>query len=135
MKNTPRNEMSRREFALSATLAAAAAIVPVDVLAQEQKPPATPADAKPPEPQEGPKLSDAAKREVDLKVQLILDRHGARLDDAQKADVRKMVAQTQEGLETLRAYPVENWDEPATVLHFNDVRPQTAGVRSNGAHR
>jgi hypothetical protein len=120
MKNPQRKEMSRREFTLTATLAAAAvAAVPADMLGQQQKPPTTPAPAKPPEP-EGPKLSDAARREVELKVQSIMDKYGAKLNDAQKADVRKLAAQTQEGLESLRAFPIDNWDEPAAVLHFND---------------
>jgi hypothetical protein len=124
-----RQEMSRREFTVSAALAAAGLTLPTELAAQQGKPAATtPAPVKPPE--EGPKLSEAAKREVELKVQWIMDRYGERLNDSQKADVRKAVNSTQEGLETLRAFVIENWDEPATVLHFDETGPATqSGVR------
>jgi hypothetical protein len=119
-----RVEFSRRQFALSAALAAAAMTLPGELGAQEQKPPATPpetpAPVKPPET-EALKLSEAAKKEVELKIQWVMDRYGARLSESQKADVRKALASTQEGLESLRAFAIENWDEPATVLHFNDA--------------
>jgi hypothetical protein len=128
MKNPDRERISRREFTISAALTAACVALPVQLPAQQEKPPATPAEAKPPQPHEEPKLSDAAKKEVELKAQSIMDRYGSKLSDSQKADIRKALAQTQEGLETLRAYPIENWDEPATVLHFNDA-PATGARR------
>jgi hypothetical protein len=128
MKNPDRERISRREFTISAALTAACVALPVQLPAQQEKPPATPSEAKPPQPQEEPKLSDAAKKEVELKAQSIMDRYGSKLSDSQKADIRKALAQTQEGLETLRAYPIENWDEPATVLHFNDA-PATGARR------
>lgn len=120
--SSSRSNISRRDFAKSAAFAAAAAALPALAAQQdkEKQPPTTPSPEKPPEA-EGPKLSDAAKREVEGKVQWIMDRYGSRLSDSQKADIRKAVASTQEGLESLRAFPIENWDEPATVLHFNDV--------------
>lgn len=119
LRDHVRQEMSRREFTVSAALAAAGLTLPAELAAQQEKPPApAPTPVKPPE--EGPKLSDAAKREVELKVQWILDRYGAKLSDSQKADVRKSVNSTQEGLEALRAFAIENWDEPATVLHFDE---------------
>jgi predicted Zn-dependent protease len=132
-----RVELSRREFAMSAAMAAAAIALPTELAAQQQKPPSkppaeTPAPVKPPET-EGPKLSEAAKKEVELKVQWVMDRYGARLSEAQKTDVRKAVASTQEGLESLRAFAIENWDEPATVLHFNDVNASASAGK--GARR
>lgn len=120
--------ISRRQFARTVTLAATTAALSPSVLAQQTKPPAEPTTAtpvKPPEPQgQAPKLSEAAKKEVELKIQWIMDRYGAKLSEAQKTEIRKLVAQTQEPLETLRAFNVENWDEPATVLHFNDAPAQ-----------
>lgn len=127
-KNPKLPEISRREFAFSVAMAAAGAAFPATAAAQQEKPPITPAPVRPPEP-EAPKLSDEAKREVELKNQAIMDRHGSRLSESQKADVRKLMAQTQEGLETLRAFPIENGDEPATILHFNDVAPVVTGAR------
>lgn len=120
---------------MSATLAAVGLAVPVELAAQQEppaSPPETPAPVKPPET-EGPKLSEAAKKEVELKVQWVMDRYGARLSESQKADVRKALASTQEGLDSLRAFAIENWDEPATVLHFNDVNANTSTAK--GARR
>jgi hypothetical protein len=119
-------------------MAAAAIALPTELAAQQQKPPSkppseTPAPVKPPET-EGPKLSEAAKKEVELKIQWVMERYGTRLSEAQKADVRKAVASTQEGLESLRAFAIENWDEPATVLHFNDVSASSTAA-AKGAHR
>jgi hypothetical protein len=130
LRQHKRQDMSRREFTFSAALAAAGLTLPAGLAAQQEKPPATtPAPVKPPE--EGPKLSEAAKREVELKVQWVMDRYGARLSESQKADVRKALSSTQEGLEALRAFAIENWDEPASVLHFDEsVSPaKQSGVR------
>jgi len=128
-KNPKRTGMSRREFAVTATMAAAAITLPVEAIAQQEKPPApTPSPVKPPE-STTPKLSEAAKREVEQKVQWIIDRYGAKLSDSHKADIRKYTASTQEGLEALRAFAIDNADEPATILHFNDGAPASKGAR------
>jgi hypothetical protein len=62
------------------------------------------------------KLSPAAQAEVELKIQAIFRKYGERLNDAQKADIRRLVTEGQKPLEALRAYDVENGDQPATVL-------------------
>ena len=134
-------KLSRREFARSATLAAAAmAAMPSTagaVLAGAATSPATPGGV----PAEGaaaaafdhgarlqaveqeskeqkPKLSAEAQAEVEAKIANILRRHGDRLSDAQKTDIRRLVREAQEPLETLRRYPLSNSDEPATILHL-----------------
>ena len=116
-KQTARSEesgLSRREFARGATVAAAAiAVIPGGALA------AVALTALPQQPAgEGPKLSPAAMAEVEAKVAEILRRYGNRLDEAQKADIRRLVRETQAQLEALRAFPLENSDEPATILHL-----------------
>jgi len=119
---------SRRTFARGAALAAAAAALPVDLLPQTQlPPPATTAASEKPADQT-PKLSAESQAEAEAKIQNILHKYGNRLSDAEKADLRKSVLSSQEPLEKLRAFPLENWDEPALVL-----RPVIEGNTSKAA--
>jgi hypothetical protein len=108
--------ISRREFgrraALGAAVAAAAStkiFLPVTA-----SPSARPGQSPP----EGPKLSPEARAEVEEKISAIFRKYGAHLSEEQKADVRRLVTEGQEPLETLRAYPLENSNEPATVLRL-----------------
>jgi hypothetical protein len=113
------NTLSRREFARGATIVAIAASISPQIGAQEQKPSTAPVPPKPEAPSPGqgePKLSAAARAEADAKIQNIFRKYGDRLNEEQKADVRKSMLSTQEALEKLRAFPLENWDEPATVF-------------------
>jgi len=115
--------ISRREFAARATVAAAAVAANAGALmgAAAVLPAAGARALAEPAPQtsgDKPKLPPAAQAEVDAKVAEILRRYGAKLSEEQKADVRRMVREAQEPLETLRAFPLENSDEPATVLHL-----------------
>lgn len=110
--------LSRREFARNVTMAAVVAGIPAQIGAQEQKPATAPAPPKPaaPNPAEEPKLSPAARAEAEGKIQNVLRKYGDRLTEEQKADVRKSMLSTQDGVEKLRAFALENWDEPATVF-------------------
>jgi hypothetical protein len=51
-----------------------------------------------------------------LRVRTILALYPDRLSDVQKADLLKISASTQKSLDRLRAYKVENSDEPALHL-------------------
>jgi hypothetical protein len=112
-------KLSRRDFTRGATITAIAAGIPTKIAAQEEKPPTAPAPPKPaaPSPAQGePKLSAAARAEAEAKIQNIFRKYGDRLNEEQRADIRKSMLSTQEALEKLRAFPLENWDEPATVF-------------------
>ena len=110
----PKDTFSRRDFARTAALAAAtAAIVPSDLLAQEQKT----APKQPPKPEEKPKLSPELQAEAEARIENLLRKYGARLSDKQKAEVRKNITEGMEGVAKLRAFPLDNADEPATVLY------------------
>lgn len=65
------------------------------------------------------KLSPAAQAEVEAKVASIFRKYGTRLSDEQKADIRRAMAESQDGLEKMRAFVLENGDEPATVLKLD----------------
>src|SRR5438270_75217 len=117
-------KISRRDFAVSAALATAAlAAVPADVLAQEKGT----AEAAKPEAPQPPKLSAASQAEMEERYAAVLRKYGSRLSDEQKKDVHKSLISQQQGLDQIRAFPLENWDEPATV--FEAVTPK-GGKRS-----
>lgn len=65
------------------------------------------------------KLSPAAQAEVETKVSSIFRKYGSRLSDEQKADIRRAMAETQDGLEKMRAFALENGDQPATVFQID----------------
>ena len=114
--------ISRRDFAVSAALATAAiATVSADLLAQEK--PA--AEAAKPEAPQPPKLSAASQAEVEERYAAILRKYGTRLSEDQKKDVHRNLVSQQQSLDQVRAYRLENWDEPATV--FNPVFTTTGG--------
>jgi hypothetical protein len=111
-------KISRRTFARDAVVIATAAAVMPAVIAQT--PPAPPpTEAKPPgEPSAAaPKLSPASQAEVDARVNWIFTKYGARLDDAQRADIRRLVAGGQAGIDAMRAYPLGNEVEPPSPFH------------------
>jgi hypothetical protein len=106
--------ISRRDFARRAALAAAtAAAMPAGLFA-----PAAAALALA-QPQQAPaptKLSPEVQAEVEEKYQALLRQYGGRLSAEQKADAHRLLVEGQEGLEALRAFPVENSDPPATIF-------------------
>jgi hypothetical protein len=124
--SSPRDDrrLSRREFARRAAAAAAAlAAMPGGILAGSSAATSTatprPAPAPPQESAgEKPKLSPENLAEIEAKVGDIFRRYGAKLTEEQKADIRRLVREAQTPLEALRAFPLENSDEPATVLRL-----------------
>ncbi|HEV2022746.1 MAG TPA: hypothetical protein VGQ94_09460 [Terriglobales bacterium] len=120
-KRTHRPESSsaitRRAFARSAALAAATiAVLPANAFSQAAAPSPSPAAPSPPEGSAPPKLSAASQAEVEARVQGVMRQFGDRLSGAQKAEVRRLITLGQEGVESLRAFPLSISDEPATVL-------------------
>ena len=89
-------KVSRRAFARDAVVAATAAAVLPSALAQAPPPPAP----VPPE--------------VEARIQWIFTKYGSRLDEAQRADVRRILAGGQPDVEKMRAWPMPNSVEPAT---------------------
>ena len=105
--------ISRRQFAVRAALASAAvAYLPTNVLAVDQKNLALPQQP----PAGTAKLSPEAQAEADARHQAILTRHGSKLSDAQKGDIRRLTGELQKTLETLRKTELENSDAPALYL-------------------
>ena len=115
--------LGRRQFALGAAAAATSALLPGDLLAQ-----AAGADKSLEEKTRAAmaKLSASAQAEVEMKVASIFRKYGDRLSDEQKADIRRIMAESQEGLEKMRAFKLENGDQPADTFraYLKEEKPR-----------
>jgi len=112
MKNKMDRTLSRREFAQrAALLSATASLVPSKVIRSNgQSIPSSQTS------QTAPKLSSAGQTEADSRYQQILSLYSDHLDDAQKANIRRMCAELQPSLERIRSFKVQNGDPPALYL-------------------
>jgi len=126
----PKFLLGRRQFALGAAAAAAtSALLPGDLLAQtaasaDQSTDAQSLDKKTRAAMA--KLSASAQAEVEMKVASIFRKYGDRLNDEQKADIRRIMAESQEGLEKMRAFKLENGDQPADTFraYLKEEKPR-----------
>lgn len=106
-------EFTRRTFAVAAVSAATAGLIqPATATGLEQD--AKPSSAAAQEAMS--KLTPSARAEVELKLSNIFRKYGDQLNDEQKIDIRKIMAETQAGLEKMRTFPLENGDLPATIF-------------------
>ncbi len=119
----PKFSLGRRQFALGAAAAATALVLPGkafavndlsdNVLAQATGTD-TSLDAKIHAAMA--KLSPSAQAEVEMKVASIFRKYGDKLSDEQKADIRRIMAESQEGLEKMRTFKLDNGDQPADTF-------------------
>jgi hypothetical protein len=135
-----KSSIGRREFAFGAAAVATAAFIgPADALAQSELQLQQPQAATPLQQQiqsAMAKLSPQAQAEVEMKVASIFRKYGDKLSDEQKADIRRIMAEGQEGLEKMRAYVLENDDQPATVFHpYRQAGHHREGHRRAASHR
>ena len=105
--------ITRRSFAVAAAAAATGALLPARESHAQSA--ASPAQSQP-DPMA--KLSPGARAVVETKLSEIFRKYGSRLSDEQKADIRKVMAETQDGLEKMRAFALTNGDQPATVFTY-----------------
>ncbi|MGZ4896478.1 MAG: hypothetical protein ACXVJ0_08455 [Candidatus Angelobacter sp.] len=131
--------LGRRQFALGAAAAAATALVSkgnalsIDALAQAAAGAGQPLEAQSLEAKTRAamaKLSASAQAEVEMKVASIFRKYGDRLSDEQKADIRRIMAESQEGLEKMRAFKLENGDQPADAFRAYRPEEKLSGVRT-----
>ncbi|HEY2232582.1 MAG TPA: hypothetical protein VGK01_03820 [Candidatus Angelobacter sp.] len=138
--------LGRRQFALGAAAAATTALIPkgnaltIDALAQAATTNTQPLDSQSLEAKTKAamaKLSPSAQAEVEMKVASIFRKYGERLSDEQKADIRRIMAESQEGLEKMRAFKLENSDQPADAfrVYRSEVSPEASlgAAHGNGA--
>jgi len=108
----PNHRISRREFARRVAITSAATLVPASALATpDLAPPATGQFAP-----NAPKLPAASQAEADARTQSVLTQFGSRLSDAQKSEIARLSNNQQRQLDTIRAFSVQNGDDPALYL-------------------
>lgn len=111
-ESKPAIPISRRKFTMGAAVAATAVLLPggevqaASLLAEQSQ------------SETATKLSPGARAEVDMKVKEIFRKYGSRLSDEQKADIKKVMADTQDGLEKMRSFVLTNGDQPAAVFQL-----------------
>jgi hypothetical protein len=119
------DRISRREFARGGALAAASAACLPGALLQQ---------ASAQTPAKEPALSTASQEEVDAKVAAILRQYGQLLTDPEKIDLRRLMTEGQKPIEQMRAFSLENSDQPGNVLKlFPDAARSVAPARKSGA--
>jgi hypothetical protein len=126
MNSTKPNKLSRREFAQrAALLSAAAPFIPASSALAEQtinptlaQQPTAPAatSAVPAAQSNEPKLSPEGQKESDARCQSILSSFGDRFNDQERATVRTLCVFLQPSLEHLRAFHMDNGENPALYL-------------------
>jgi hypothetical protein len=106
--------LDRRQFALGAAAAVTTALIhPGEALAQTS---GSVGELDKKAQEALAKLSPAARGEVEAKVADLFRKYGDRLSEEQKADIRRIMAESQEGLEKMRAFTLENGDQPADAF-------------------
>jgi hypothetical protein len=112
--NEPRKHgISRRQFAQKAALlSASASMVPAAKVFGEglQAPPA------PQTASAHPNLSAESQAEAEARYQQILSQYGSRFSADDKSSLREMNLVTQESLDRVRAFALQNGDAPALYL-------------------
>ena len=104
--------ISRREFARRIAIASAASVVPTSGLPAS----VTFSGLSPQQSPKAPVLSAESQVEADARYQAILSLYGSQFSDAQKTDLRRLCVSAQPALDRLRAYPLQNSDDPALYL-------------------
>jgi hypothetical protein len=110
MNSKVKSGISRREFARRIAIASATTLVPAAN---------GPAPAFPAVPQQSgtaSRLSAESQADADARYQTILTLYGSRFSDEQKTDLRRLCNEAQPALDRIRAYHIENGDDPALYL-------------------
>jgi hypothetical protein len=136
--NRPRQgaKITRRDFARRAALAAAGiTVLPRELLARPA--PLTPAGvAESNLSPDEPKLSPAAQAEAKAMAEAVFRKRGDRLSEDQKKEIRRLATEAQPSLEKLRAFALENSDQPATVLKlYPEASVRTRSKRPPSAEK
>lgn len=107
--------LSRRNFARCATIGAAMSVgVPGSgteifrVSGSLDEPEQVPAETA--------KLTPQSLTEGEARYQAILQQYGGRFSDAQRADIRRLCMAAQQSLDAVRAYPIDNAEQPGLYL-------------------
>ncbi len=114
-------EISRREFGRRAALAAALYVSPAPPLADSATLSRMDGAIETPTVQTGAaqKLSAEQAQEVEAKLANIIRKYGSRLTAAQRDHLRRILTYNEKMLASIRSFPLENGDPPASVLRIS----------------
>jgi hypothetical protein len=119
----PKFSLDRRQFAIGAAAAVTGLVLPGNALSVNASETQAPAQAVAADASVDTKfqaamakLTPGAQAEVEMKVASIFRKYGDHLSDEQKADIRRIMAESQEGLEKIRTFKLDNGDQPADTF-------------------
>lgn len=113
MTKTTGRQLSRRDFARGVAFASAVSVVPAGSL-PAQPLPGLPSPQQ--QPANTPALAPESEADAESRYQAILSVYGPRFSDSQKTDLRRLCYSAQPALDRIRAYPIQNADDPALYL-------------------
>jgi hypothetical protein len=123
----PALTLSRRRFGRDAVLAGAVSLSAVNLLAG-----APHTEIGGPASSGSLSLEPNQAQEVEAKLSNIIRKYGDRLSFAQREHLRRILAYNEKMLASIRAFPVQNGDAPASVLRIS-FSGETARPESHGA--
>jgi len=110
----PSTGVSRREFARRAALLAVAVAAPKPLSARSR----VNTDQAQAASSDAPKMN----AESEAQYQAIVAKYGSKLNEDQKTDIKRLLAGGQKSIETLRAFPLDNSDEPANIFRVTEAK-------------
>ena len=109
------NTISRRQFAQTAVIAAAALAPPTSAMVAGGSSASGNSFAAAVQP-DNLGLNPAQKKEVEAKLANIVRKYGSRLSKEQREHLGHILGYNEKMLASIRSFPLENGDAPATVL-------------------
>lgn len=103
--------ISRRRFGRHAALAAALSLSPAQLLAALRH--------SHRQSREGVALTPEQTQDLDAKLANIIRKYGSRLSDEQRQHLRRILSYNERMLASVRAFPLQNGDAPASVLKIS----------------
>ncbi len=103
--------ISRRLFGQRAALAAALSLSPAELLAA--------AHHSRSDPQADSDLTPEQSQDVEAKLANIIRKWGSRLSEDQRKHLRRILTYNERMLASVRSFPLENGDPPASVLRVS----------------
>ncbi len=79
----------------------------------------------------GETAGPAATPESEARIALLFGKYGDRFTEEQKAEIRRNIRGSQEGFDAMRAYPLDNAVEPATLFRIYRRPARPRRVRSD----
>lgn len=117
---SPKKVISRRRFGVAASGLALAACWPDAGLGA-----GLPAFGENPTPNKG---NGNGQAEIEAKLESIIRKYGDRLSEEQRKQARSILTYHQKLLDSVRAFPLQNGDSPASVLNLV-YKPRTASSK------